>query len=365
MPVYYSMLILSILTLLFGGRTYQAQYVLGIGYEYKTKPAIVYFTLIYIAFFVSLRDYVLDTYAYISIFNDFPTDFSEIILIVKGQSASLYFLVQGFFKKFISRNHYVWLASLCVISLFSLFRTYKKYTCDYALTFFLFIASTTFTWLLNGTRQFLVACVLFAFCEWMLRDKRHKLFYLLLIFILSYVHKSCIFLLPISIICSRGKLLDKWMFLFVVATIIGTMSFESLVGVTTTLMGKEYETLHEESGSNIIRLFVSLIPVALVTLKLSTVKKTATPLIILSINMSLVGACFYFASTFTSGILVGRMPIYFTVYNFILLPWLLKTCYRSDLLRIGCIVCFCIYFYVQMVVTWHNLPYVSYVLGIS
>ena len=37
--------------------------------------------------------------------------------------------------------------------------------------------------------------------------------------------------------------------------------------------------------------------------------------------MSIVSVGFYIVSMFTSGIFIGRLPIYFSLYSYILLPW--------------------------------------------
>ena len=38
-------------------------------------------------------------------------------------------------------------------------------------------------------------------------------------------------------------------------------------------------------------------------------------------NMSVVSSGIYVISMFTSAIMIGRLPIYFSLYNYILLPW--------------------------------------------
>lgn len=97
-------------------------------------------------------------------------------------------------------------------------------------------------------------------------------------------------------------------------------------------------------------------------------EKKANKSIKLAINMSFVGVCFYFASTFTDGILIGRMPIYFTVYNLYLLPWLIHNCFEirsRKIVWLGCACAYGLYFYYQMEVAWGGLMYVSDILHIN
>lgn len=332
MPVYWSMLIFSIIILFFGQQATRTLYTSNNQAVYNTSRILVFTSALYIAFFICLRDEVLDTYAYIATFKNIPTDWNRILAEASDiHTAKGFYYIQSFFKYFISENHYAWLSFLCLISIGCLFRTYRKYSCDYPLTFFLFIASTTFSWLLNGVRQFVVVCILFAFIDWLLGDWKQKIKYLVLILFLSMIHSSCIIMIPICVLCSRGKLLDKWMIFMVATTIIGTIFFDRVMGQTMALVGKDYtEAIETGSGSNIFRFFISAVPVILMLFRLKQVKTQTTPVITLAINMSLAGACFFFASTFTNGILIGRMPIYFTIYNFFLLPWLIKNCYPSE-----------------------------------
>ena len=79
--------------------------------------------------------------------------------------------------------------------------------------------------------------------------------------------------------------------------------------------------------------------------------------------MSVVCAGIYFLGIFTSGILVGRLPIYFEIYNLILLPFLLKNCFTklsSKIMFVFCTVGFLGFYWLQIQV-WY---YVSDITGI-
>ena len=79
--------------------------------------------------------------------------------------------------------------------------------------------------------------------------------------------------------------------------------------------------------------------------------------------MSVICAGIYFLGIFTSGILVGRLPIYFELYNLILLPYLLKECFTKESSKIMFVLCtigFLGFYYLQM----KNSYYVSEFTGI-
>lgn len=333
----------------------------------KTRFSYAFLTFAYIAFFCSLRDVVQDTQAYIISFESAPESFSKISSYVTNASTGkLFYLTEAIFKVFISKSHYAWFAFLCIISMACLLRVYYKRSENFPFTAFLFVASTTFTWLINGTRQFLVVCILFAFSDWLLEGKKGR--YAILAFVLSYVHNAAIFMIPVCLFISAKKLWDKRLFLFVVLTIIGTAFSENVFDFLNDALDKDYSAgLAADTGSNILRLVIALVPVIIIAVERKIVEDEADDKIILAANMSVVNACFYLASTFTSGILVGRMPIFFSIYNLYLLPWLIKHCFKWDkykIITILCIVFYTFYFYYQMHIAWKGLEYVSEILNI-
>lgn len=365
MPIYWSFLILAYVLLFVAYNKTQIVGNINKEESYYVPKALTFIPVLYVALFVCFRDEVLDTYFYIGDFKNMPTNWESVKVYTADSGSKGFHAIMALFKMYISENYYLWLTFMGGISLYSLFRYYRVHSCNYALTFYLFIASTSFTWLINGARQFVAVCVLIGFIDWFLvGTKKQKIMYILLALGMSTIHSSAWFVLPLVYICSRGKMLDKWMFLVTVGAIVGTMMMGDIMDVAAEVMNKEYD-LSESTGSSVIRLVISAVPLALVLFKFREIKRDATPLISFCVNMSLVGVCFYFASTFSSGILVGRMPIYFTVYNFILLPWLLKRYYNSGVVLVGCILCYTFYFYYQMCVAWHHLDYKSIVLGLQ
>ena len=66
---------------------------------------------------------------------------------------------------------------------------------------------------------------------------------------------------------------------------------------------------------------VYAVPSILSLVGLRYIKEADNPLINLCTNMSIVAVGFYVISMFTSGIFIGRLPIYFSLYSYILLPW--------------------------------------------
>ena len=369
MPVYWSMLAVTAIIGLLSYSVPKKKVIVEGVQTSRIRIGFVVLLLVYIIFFMGFRDKVLDTSGYIKSFNELPTTFQEILAYVNIVSSGkgFYFLA-GIFKIYISRNHYVWLFFLASVSCIFLFKTLYKYSIDFPLSAYLFIADSTFTWLLNGTRQFLVVCVLFGFTDWLIAGKKVR--YILLALALTTIHSSAIFIAIIVMFVTSEEIMSKKMIIFMVLTVIGTYFSEqvfSFLGETSEVLDYS-STLGANGGSNILRLFIAAIPVIIVLLNHEHIKKIATPSIRLAINMSLVGDCFYFAATFTNGILVGRMPIYFTVYNLYLLPWVIRKCFTKESRKIvwGLSVLFyLLLFYYQMYGAWGGLTYISEFLNLK
>ena len=368
MPVYWSMLIFIGIVGIVEQMHLQTTMIGKEVIDHKTPYLYAIVIFAYIAFFCSFRDIVLDTSAYIDSFNALPMDWGEMIhQVSKIQTGKVFYLIAGIFKLLISDNHYAWLGFLCIISCWCILRGLYKNSVDFTLSAFLFIATTNFTWLINGTRQFLVVSILFACSNWLIEGKKWK--YILLALLLTTIHSSAIFIIPVCFFISSKTFLDKKIVLFAVITVIGTKYSEKVFELLKVLMDKDYtDSLMAGGGSNIMRLLIASVPIIIVLMAYKYVKANAPATIRLAINMSFIGTCFYFASSFTNGILIGRMPIYFTVYNLYLLPWVIKNCFNEESKKIAqfaCIVLYLVYFYYQMVVTWNGLTYVSHILNLN
>ena len=368
MPIYWSMLLVTIVIGILCYGTPSKKVIIAGQETFKVRIGFVVALVTYIVFFVGFRDKVLDTGAYASSFNALPVNFDGLFAYLKTvDSGKGFYFLAGMFKIFVSKSHYAWFFFLSSISCFCIFKTLYKYSVDFPLSAYLFITTTTFTWLLNGTRQFLVVCILFGFVDWLIEGK--KIRYILLTLLLATIHSSAIFMVIVVIFISANQIFTKKMFAFVLLTVIGTYYSESVFEfLSETSESMNYtDTIGMDGGSNVIRLFVTIIPIMIVMLNYKNVKKIAPPSIKLAVNMSLVGSCFYFAATFTNAILVGRMPIYFTVYNLYLLPWTIRNCFKKDSRKIVwvlCVVCYLVYFYYQMCIAWGGLMYVSDILNI-
>ena len=74
-------------------------------------------------------------------------------------------------KTYISDNYTVWLSIIAVISGICVMIPLYKYSCNFGVSAFLFMASCQFSWMFNGMRQFLVVAIMFACTGLILKNK--------------------------------------------------------------------------------------------------------------------------------------------------------------------------------------------------
>jgi len=343
----------------------------GLEEEYRASWRIALLAFAPIIIIAGLRSGVADTQAYIIVFNRIPFNLISGIrylsTVTKGWGFFAYTLI---FKIFISRNFQFWLFFTALFSGLCTLIPLRKYSSNFLVSVFLFVASTRFLWLMNGIRQYLAVAIIFAFIP--LLEKKKWVPYIIVILIASTIHITSLIYLPIILIV-QGKPFNQRTMLFIIFILLAftfTNLFTDVLG--TLLKDTEFESyvgsIEEDVGSNILLTFISLAPVLLVLLRRKKVEELATPFINICINMSVITAGFTFLGSFTSGILIGRIPIFFELFNFILIPWVLEKAYsRRDrtMIYIFMFLSYGAFFYYRINIVNGGLGYISRVLGLD
>lgn len=336
--------------------------------EKRTKLYQAIIVFMPIIFFIGLRGKLADTESYIISFKFSPETLNSITWNSIDKDKGFY-LLQVMFKQAISSDYRVWLFFIALISGICVMITLYKHSPMFGLSAFIFIASSEFTWLLNGIRQFIVVSILFA-CVGLITQKKTWSF-IIIIFILSSFHGTVIIMIPIYFIV-RFKPWGKHILISAMLICLSGIFLERFSSVFSFLLeGTQYngyiENVVSGNGSNIFRLLIAMVPCSLAFLNRKKIQKNNNPIINISINMSLINACMMFVSTLTSGLLMGRLSIYFSLYNLILLPWLIVNTFKSKdipFVYYSCLIFYTVYFYYQIVITW-NLPYISDILKLK
>ena len=169
-------------------------------YEERSNLLSAVILFLPIIIFAGLRSSVADTSVYISSFNDYPNNLASAmdLIMEDGNRAPGFMFLSILLKQYISQDYHVWLFIIAAISGICVMYPIYKYSCNYGISMFLFIASCQYTWLFNGIRQFLVASIMFSCTGLLLRKKIIP--YMIIVLIMLTIHQSALIFIPIYFI---------------------------------------------------------------------------------------------------------------------------------------------------------------------
>ena len=372
MQVYYFLLVWTIGFGIILNMASQHSYNNGIVTERKYSIFILIVAFLPLIIFAGARSNgVADTATYIGMFEAYPSTLNELFSsdILNDSRMKGFIVFSTFIKQYISTDYSIWLFIIAIPTCICIMMTLKKYSTNIAASIFLFMASCQFIWLFNGMRQYFVVAILFA-CTPMILNKQ-PIPYFIIVLILSTIHKSAIIMIPMYFIVS-GEPWNKKTMIIVVICIFAIIFADSFLDIFDDVMDETSFTQGlnakkgNDNGTSLIRIFIESIPTIIAFLWRENLKGKYIPIMKISVNMSIVSTCIYIISKIVkSGIMVGRLPIYLSVYNLILLPWLIDTIFEEKTKRLVyymMILCYLGFFYYQMQITWGRLPYTSDIL---
>lgn len=265
------------------------------------------------------RGYVADTGSYIQMYAEIPGGFGNIpsYMTTVDKDRGFNFL-SVVIKSIFGSNVNIYLLLLGAVQAILLFRIYRKYSTRYMISFFLFIASTDYvSWMFNGIRQFTAATITFACFELILEKKYVPA--TIIILIASTIHGSALLVLPFIFIV-QGDAWNKKTLLFIAGVILVIAFVGQFTDILDTLLAEtKYKNVvsdwqdWEDNGTNAIRVLIYAVPAILSLIGFRYIKSANDPVINLCTNMSIVSVGFYVVSMFTSGVFIGRLPIYFSL----------------------------------------------------
>ena len=300
-----------------------------------------------------------DTAAYLSGFSEAPMSLPTLFARITEDSKDIGFSVfTTVVKSIIGDKEIMYLTLIATICLVCVMYTYKKYSCNFVISVFLFIASSDYLqWTYNGIRQFIPVSILFACAGLLIKKKYVPL--IILILILSTIHASTLLMLPMIFIV-QGKPWNKKTLLFAVAVVVAISFVDQFTDLITTFMENsqysgEVDQYLSTEGTSIQRVMVYSLPAILSLIFKKRIEQANNPIINLASNMSLIAALCYVLSAFTSGQFLGRLPIFFSLYNYILIPWIIQQYFTKNSVRIIyiCMIgAYMIFYFYQVHITW-------------
>ena len=300
-----------------------------------------------------------DTGVYRQTFLNMPVGLDQLGPYLTGSAKDRGFvLFEYLFKSVISKSDTAFFFLIAFIQVYCLVRIYRKYSRNYWLSFFFFIASTDYlSWMFNGIRQFLAAAIIFACIP--LIAKRKYVAMVFVVLLASQIHLTALIFLPFIFIVN-GRAWNLRTILFIVGLIVSIYFLDRVTGfITEAMQDTSYEgdiaIFLNDDGTNFLRVLFYSVPAIMAWVFRRRINTADDPMINICSNLSIVAAGVYIFSFFTSGVLVGRLPIYFSLSNYVLIPWLLHEAFNREsaiVLESVFVLVYIGFFYYQCGPTW-------------
>jgi len=347
---------------LFGGVSFafipkQEEYVLGQRcVRWNWVPALI-LVAPYIMWATFRPGSVGDTGVYIHQFEITPTGLGEIPWYLSTVSKDKGFaLLQILFKTMVSRSERPFFFCIAAFQMLSLAKIYRKYSRNFWLSLFFFVSSAEYiSWMMNGVRQFLAVTIIFA-CLPLLLERRYFVTCLVVV-LASSIHISALIVLPFVFIVN-GRAWNIRTLTFIFGVIAAVFFLDYVTGfISNALQNTAYEgdAIYFDSinddGTNLFRVLFYSVPPVMAWLFRPYIDRANDQMINLCANLSVVAAGFYVFSYFTSGMIIGRLPIYFSLANYILIPWIIQEVFSSNsvpLIDLGFVSVYTAFFYYQI-----------------
>ena len=303
-----------------------------------------------------------DTYSYRYLYDLVPSSLEQLETYAASVSKDKGFAVLSvIIKSFFGSSEIPFFFILALIQMLCVVLILRKYSCNYWLSIFLFIASTDYmSWMHNGVRQFTAVALVFVTTGLILKKKYIPLIFVILI--ASTIHGSALLMIPIVFII-QGKAWNKKTLLCILASVLALIFVNQFTSILDTLLAdtqymnvvSDWQAL-TDNGTNPIRVLVYSVPTIFSLIGYKYIKSTDDPVINMAVNAGIVATAIAIVSMGTSGVFIGRLPIYCSMYSTgILLPWELKNMFEDNsarLMTIIAVACYIVFFYYQMHITW-------------
>ena len=329
--------------------------------EYRYPMIVALFVFIPVVWMAGHRGGFGDTELYIGRFMSSPSLFEEIPAYARSLTKDPGFYTCCAILHVLIGNHRVrYLLVIAMVQAISVAFFYRKYSSDYGMSFFLFISSADYiSWMFNGIRQFTAVIIILFATPFIVR--RNYIPAVILVIIASTMHQSALIMIPIIFI-AMGEAWNKKTVLFILLILLAV----AYIGQFTNLLDdalqntqyanvvSEY-TAWNDDGTNPLRVLIYSIPAAVSFFGKDQILHDHNMLINVCVNMSIVSAGLYVISMVTSGIFIGRLPIYVSLYSYILLPWEIDHLFgyiNKKLIRGLMIIGYVSFYYIQLHTIW-------------
>ncbi len=303
-------------------------------------------------------NYFGDTGMYIADFRSIPYSWEGMLEYIRSHTKDTgFYVLAALVHRFAGMHFRYFFLLIALVQGYYLMKIYRKYSEDYWFAIFVFVATTDYySWMYNGIRQFFAVAITLAAFEPIIKKKYIRA--AVIIAFASLFHQSALMMIPIMFVV-QGRPWN-WKTLLV---ILGTVVIMSASGVftdalDTVLADTQYRNVvsdwryGQDDGTNPLRVLVYSVPTILSVFCRRQIIQSKDRVIRIACNMSIISTALYLVSMVTSGIYIGRLPIYCSLYaNGILLPWEFKHVFGRQM-RGFAIFCYVMFYFIQMRFAW-------------
>lgn len=306
-------------------------------------------------------NYFGDTFQYIRSFQSIPDSLDGKLQYIRTANKDTGFYALGALLSVVVGRHFrYYFLILAAIQGFSLMKIYRKYSEDYWFSIFVFVATTdVYSWMYNGIRQFTAVTIIFAASAWIFEKKYIRS--ILAICFASLFHQSALLMIPIVFMVQGKPWNWKLLAALLGAVFVMNASQSFTVMLDSLLQETQYSnmvgdwTRWGDDGTNPLRVLVYSVPTILSLFCRKRIIRSQDRVVWVACNMSIISTVLYLVSMVTSGIFMGRLPIYCSLYaTGILLPWELKHIFGKGMKGLA-VICFLVFYYIQLRFTWGML----------
>lgn len=307
------------------------------------------------------RSWFGDTETYRKTFLAAPSSLLKIASYLTENTKDKGFSVFMILLKSIIGNHdKIFFLIVAAFQMFCVAYFFRKYARDFLFCLFMFIASTDyFSWMFNGMRQFIAVCIILLATRFML--ERRYVAAIAVILLAATIHGSALIMIPIMFII-QGRAWNGKTVVMIIAVVVSVAFIGQFVqGLDNLLADTQYsdmitnEIWTTDDGTNMLRVLFYSIPAIISLVGKRYIDYADSPVINLCVNCSICTMCIYILSAFSSGIYIGRLPIYTTLQGYVAVPWMIDHMFSENtarLVKIGLIAGFIAFYYVQMHMVW-------------
>lgn len=312
--------------------------------------AIITFLPIFLT--ASMGDVLVDVHAYIAGFKDISPSFADIDWSSKGPGFTF---IEVIIKNIFGDNVTAFRLVIALIQSLPIILIYRYYSSNYLMSMFMFVSMAFYiSWMMNGLRQFVAAAIIFSATPLLVKKKYVPL--IIVILLASTIHNTALIMLPVVFIV-QGQAWNRRTVFFIIAAIIAMYVFGNNTSLFDSAMesaGLDYSITeaHEsgDTGTSFLRVLVNMVPMIIALVFRKKIDED-NKVINICVNMSVITSGLYLISMVTSGILIGRLPLYTSLYNLILLPYLVKNVFNehdSKIVTVVMVILYIFYYWYQM-----------------